>query len=145
MQLLSLATLALAFGSSLASAALSPRGAYSPRFKFGQGGTMVRGVNAGGWLVLEPFVTPGVFTAAGDNRIKDEWTYGQLGYGGNRTAAAAALRKHQETFYTEADFAKMAEYGLNTVRIPIGKCPSAELARTMPPSLANADSPLSLL
>ena len=75
----------------------------------------VRGVNIGGWLVAEPWITPSLFDNTGDSRVIDEWTFGQ--YASN---AYGRLQKHWSTFYTEADFAAIAAAGLNHVRIPIG-------------------------
>ena len=41
----------------------------------------IRGVNLGGWLVLEPWITPGIFEEVNVGRLKgailDEWTYYQ--------------------------------------------------------------------
>ncbi|KAF8337443.1 glycoside hydrolase family 5 protein [Cantharellus anzutake] len=85
------------------------------RFPFGA--TKVRGVNLGGWLVLEPFVTPSLFDATGNPAIIDEWTFSA--YQSYATAQSALVR-HWETFITEADFAAIAGAGLNHVRIPIG-------------------------
>ncbi|GAC73472.1 hypothetical protein PANT_9c00139 [Moesziomyces antarcticus T-34] len=75
----------------------------------------VRGVNIGGWLVAEPWITPSLFDNTGDSRVIDEWTFGQ--YASN---AYGRLSRHWSTFYTEADFAAIAGAGLNHVRIPIG-------------------------
>lgn len=36
----------------------------------------IRGVSLGGWLLLEPFITPSIFTATGDAKVVDEWAYG---------------------------------------------------------------------
>ncbi|GAA5911813.1 hypothetical protein JCM5296_005376 [Sporobolomyces johnsonii] len=81
------------------------------------GSTPIRGVNVGGWLVLEPWITPSLFDATGNASVVDEWTFCEtLGY----REAYARLSSHWSTFYTEDDFAQMASYGLNHVRIPIG-------------------------
>ncbi len=32
-------------------------------------------VNLGGWLLLEPWITPSLFEAIGDPNVKDEWTF----------------------------------------------------------------------
>lgn len=72
-------------------------------------------MNIGGWLVAEPWITPSLFDDTGDDRIVDEWTFGQ--YASN---AYGRLQAHWSTFYTEADFAAIAAAGLNHVRIPIG-------------------------
>jgi glucan 1,3-beta-glucosidase len=81
-------------------------------FPFGK--QPIRGVNLGGWLVLEPFITPSLFTATG---VIDEWTLcASLG----PAESKKVMDKHYATFYTEDDFKQIAEYGLNFVRIPIG-------------------------
>ncbi|SPO19882.1 probable EXG1 - exo-beta-1,3-glucanase (I/II), major isoform [Ustilago trichophora] len=90
---------------------LEPR--QNPGFSYGT--QKVRGVNIGGWLVAEPWITPSLFDNTGDSRVIDEWTFGQ--YASN---AYGRLQRHWSTFYTEADFAAIAAAGLNHVRIPIG-------------------------
>jgi len=87
----------------------------SPGFPYGS--EKVRGVNIGGWLVLEPWITPSMFDATGNSAIVDEWTFCLLQ---SHSTAQAALQSHWQTFYSEADFAAIAAAGLNHVRIPIG-------------------------
>ncbi|RCI15882.1 hypothetical protein L249_2717 [Ophiocordyceps polyrhachis-furcata BCC 54312] len=71
-----------------------------------------RGVNLGGWLTLEPFITPSLFRRDG---IIDEWSLcRQLG----PSAAAKTLEEHYATFVTEDTFKAMAAAGLDHVRIP---------------------------
>ncbi|KAI0050559.1 glycoside hydrolase family 5 protein [Auriscalpium vulgare] len=84
---------------------------------FPYGSTKVRGVNLGGWLVLEPWITPSLFEGTGNTAIVDEWTFGQLQ---SRSTALAKLQNHWNTWITEADFAAIAAAGLNHVRLPIG-------------------------
>lgn len=73
----------------------------------------LRGVNLGGWLVLEKWMTPSLF--AGLNAV-DETTYCvELG-----EAAISRLQKHWRTFITRDDFAWLASIGINAVRIPLG-------------------------
>ncbi|KDR85716.1 hypothetical protein GALMADRAFT_51675 [Galerina marginata CBS 339.88] len=86
-------------------------------FGFPYGAQKVRGVNLGGWLVLEPWITPSIFDNTGDSRIVDEYTFGQYQ---DRTKAHAAIQHHWDTWITEADFAAIAGAGLNHVRLPIG-------------------------
>ncbi|KAJ3508609.1 hypothetical protein NLJ89_g5656 [Agrocybe chaxingu] len=50
-------------------------------------------------------------------RIIDEWTFSQYQ---TRAKASAALKKHWDSWITEADFKAIAAAGLNHVRIPIG-------------------------
>ncbi|KAJ6609397.1 glycoside hydrolase family 5 protein [Mycena sp. CBHHK59/15] len=89
--------------------------AFSPGFPYGS--QKVRGVNLGGWLVLEPWITPSLFDNTGNTNIVDEWTFGSLQ---SRATATAALTNHWNTWVTEADFAAIAAAGLNHVRLPIG-------------------------
>ena len=78
----------------------------------------VRGVNLGGWLVLEPWITPSIFSDWADGQsVKDEYTYSQtLG----KDEALSRLTTHWSTFITEADITAIAAAGLNHIRIPIG-------------------------
>lgn len=82
----------------------------------------IYGVNLGGWLVLEPYITPSLFDRwskpGDDSQVPvDEYHYAQkLG----RDAATTALEEHWSTWYQEDDFQKMKDAGLNFVRIPIG-------------------------
>ncbi|CAG8715122.1 1704_t:CDS:2, partial [Acaulospora colombiana] len=81
---------------------------------FPYGKQPVRGVNLGGWLVLEPFITPSLFETSG---VIDEFTLcASLG----PDAAKAMLDKHYSTFITEQDFADIAKAGLDHVRISFG-------------------------
>lgn len=82
-----------------------------------------KGVALGGWLILEPYITPSLFlefnkTSGKESDIPiDEHSYcKKLGY----KEAEQRLTKHWDTFYNESDFAQIKEYGLNMVRIPIG-------------------------
>ncbi|TEB33365.1 glycoside hydrolase family 5 protein [Coprinellus micaceus] len=77
----------------------------------------IRGVNLGGWLVLEPWITPSVFERTGNRDIIDEYTLGQLM---DRQDADALLKQHWETWITEDDFIAIKAAGLNHVRIPVG-------------------------
>ncbi|KAH9809691.1 family 5 glycoside hydrolase [Melampsora americana] len=77
----------------------------------------IRGVNIGGWLVTEPWITPSLYNT-GNDKIIDEYTFcEQLG----KETATKLLRAHWESFYTEEDFQRISSYGLNHVRIPIGQ------------------------
>lgn len=73
-----------------------------------------RGVNVGGWLSLEPFITPSMFEYPDSAGVVDEWTLCKhLG-----DKAPEVLEKHYSTFITEADFEAIADAGLDHVRIP---------------------------
>ncbi|KAI9765412.1 MAG: hypothetical protein M1840_007370 [Geoglossum simile] len=86
--------------------------------KFGYGVTPIRGVNIGGWLVLEPFITPSLFSTYDSKLgVVDEYTLSQhLG----STEAVKAIEKHYATFVTEQTLASIAAAGLDHVRIPYG-------------------------
>ncbi|KKA30046.1 hypothetical protein TD95_001524 [Thielaviopsis punctulata] len=74
----------------------------------------IRGVNLGGWLSIEPFITPSLFNYPLSNGIIDEWTLcGQLG-----GSKKSTLEKHYATFITESDFKAIADAGIDHVRIP---------------------------
>lgn len=105
-------SLLIALCSSLAIISVAAQ-----RWGFPYESQKVRGVNIGGWLVLEPWITPSLFDNTGDSRIIDEYTFGQYQ---DRNRALATLRAHWDSFITEADFAEIANAGLNHVRIPIG-------------------------
>lgn len=77
--------------------------------------TPARGVNLGGWLSLEPFITPSLFDYDSKLGIVDEWTLST--HLGPRTAAST-LEQHYATFVTEQDFADIRAAGLDHVRIP---------------------------
>jgi len=89
---------------------------YSVNVGFPYGQEKIRGVNLGGWLVLEPFITPEMFSNL-DASIVDEWTFCA---NQDRNTAAAALKSHWDSFITQDDFNQIAAAGLNHVRLPIG-------------------------
>ncbi|KAK4049288.1 hypothetical protein OIV83_004225 [Microbotryomycetes sp. JL201] len=93
---------------------------------------LIRGVNLGGWLTIEPFIAPQLFEPFNpqgsgnyDATVIDEWTLCEA-LGSNLTTV---LTNHYETFiasaachgkgFTEKDFAEIAGAGLNWVRVPI--------------------------
>lgn len=84
--------------------------------KFNYGQMPIRGVNLGGWLSIEPFITPSLFNSYNpDLNIVDEYTLSQhLG----ATGAAQTIEKHYSTFVTEQTFADIQAAGFDHVRIP---------------------------
>ncbi|THH09164.1 hypothetical protein EW145_g2215 [Phellinidium pouzarii] len=84
---------------------------------FVYGTDKIRGVNLGGWFVLEPWITPSIFKNAGNDAIVDEFTLGTLT---NSTYAQETLQQHWDTWMTEDDFQAISAAGLNHVRIPLG-------------------------
>jgi glucan 1,3-beta-glucosidase len=69
------------------------------------------GVNLGGWLALERWMTPSLFTAA----APDEYSL-LLGADAN---VQAAIKRHRDTFITRKDFAWLAAQGVQAVRLPV--------------------------
>ncbi|KAL2866457.1 putative exo-beta-1,3-glucanase [Aspergillus lucknowensis] len=79
---------------------------------FPYGSQPIRGVNLGGWLSLEPFISPSMFEGY-SNDVIDEYTLTkELG-----DSAAEKLEQHYATFITEQDFAEIRDAGLDHVRI----------------------------
>ncbi|ETN39261.1 uncharacterized protein HMPREF1541_05484 [Cyphellophora europaea CBS 101466] len=74
----------------------------------------IRGVNVGGWLVIEPFITPSLFRYPASDRVVDEYTLTtKLGSSATRT-----LEQHYATFISKKDFANIRAAGFDHVRIP---------------------------
>jgi glucan 1,3-beta-glucosidase len=80
---------------------------------------VIRGVNLGGWLVLEPWIVPSLFYQFQglDFPAIDEKTFCKvLG----TVEAKRQLEAFRSAWVTEDDFRKFKEVGLNAVRIPYG-------------------------
>lgn len=74
----------------------------------------IRGVNLGGWLEVEFFLTPSLFENS--NALTEHsltWNFG-------KEKSKKLLEPHWDTFYQESDFKTMASWGINTIRIPVG-------------------------
>ncbi|KAK6433269.1 hypothetical protein LTR95_010550, partial [Oleoguttula sp. CCFEE 5521] len=75
---------------------------------------VIRGVNLGGWLVTEEWITPSVFSST---RTDDEWSLcNALG----KDKCRSQLENHWKTFFTRDDFVDIKATGLNAIRIPVG-------------------------
>lgn len=72
---------------------------------------VIRGVNLGGWLVSERWMTESLY---GGTDARDEYELMQTLDGQRR------LKWHHRTFITEDDFRWLALHHINAVRIPIG-------------------------
>lgn len=73
----------------------------------------LRGVNLGGWLVLERWLVPSVF---GRKKAPDEFTLCER-LGENKKQV---FKRHRDSFITKQDFKWIADNGLNAVRLPVG-------------------------
>ncbi|EJD53290.1 glycoside hydrolase [Auricularia subglabra TFB-10046 SS5] len=82
------------------------------------GTNRIRGVNVGGWLVLEPFISPAMFEKYPGT--VDEYDLSLKMQADTANGGFDWLKQHYETFITEKDFAEIAGAGLNWVRVPIG-------------------------
>jgi glucan 1,3-beta-glucosidase len=71
----------------------------------------IRGVNLGGWLILEKWMTPSLFA---ETTAVDEYTFMQT------DGAAEKIEAHRKSFIKESDFKWLQQNGINAVRIPIG-------------------------
>lgn len=74
-------------------------------------GKKIRGVNFGGWLVLERWITPSLFEGT---EAQDEFSFMQ------EPDAAEKIKWHRRTFITESDFRWLKSHSVNAVRIPVG-------------------------
>jgi len=88
----------------------------------------VRGVNLGGWLVMEPWILPKLFETAnigvplkadGSMQVVDEWTWHNASLVGthNRTQM---LMDHWATFVTQQHLVTLKNAGITHLRIPVG-------------------------
>lgn len=71
----------------------------------------ILGVNLGGWLVLEKWMTPSVFE--GTDAV-DEYSLMRTEHAGKR------VERHRRTFITERDFQWLTDHHVELVRIPVG-------------------------
>jgi len=74
----------------------------------------LRGINLGGWLIAERWMTPSLFEGVighGERAIARELP---------RDVARKRLREHRDTFITEKDFRWIARHGFDFVRLPVG-------------------------
>lgn len=85
---------------------------------FNYGTMKIRGINLGGWLNIEPFITPSFFDGYSTREgVIDEWTLTtKLG----ATKAAQTLEKHYSSFVTRQTFVDLKNAGFDHVRIPFG-------------------------
>lgn len=72
------------------------------------------GVNLGGWLVLERWIAPDVFT--GSSAVDEHSLCQELGI----DQARARLNHHRQEFITRDHIKKLSEMGLGMLRLPVG-------------------------
>jgi glucan 1,3-beta-glucosidase len=71
------------------------------------------GVNLGGWLVLEKWITPGLFQYTD---AEDEYTFCE--HAGAKELQR--LKQFRDNFITKRDFEWLAAQGITAVRLPVG-------------------------
>lgn len=73
----------------------------------------IRGANLGNWLVLEKWMYEPFFEGTG---VEDEtWLVRKT----DPEALREKMKRHRDTYITEADFEYLAAHGVNVVRIPV--------------------------
>ncbi|KAK0548567.1 hypothetical protein OC845_003511 [Tilletia horrida] len=108
------------------------KGSPAPTHKYGLiHSDKIRGVNLGNWLVIESWMDSRITTALNKiavhapasvvkqtkgKPIVDEYTTGLYA---DKANASALLMQHFDEWMQEKDWRRIAEYGLNTVRIPV--------------------------
>ena len=73
----------------------------------------IRGVNLGGWLVLEKWIKPELFTGTD---AEDDY---HLTRALPQEEYRERITQHRKSFIREVDFAFLAECGINTIRVPV--------------------------
>jgi len=76
-----------------------------------------KGVNIGGWLVLESWIKPSLYNNNGVAGGTGEWGFcSKLGY----SKASQVLTQHWDTWVTRSDLQQLANSGINYLRVPVG-------------------------
>lgn len=71
----------------------------------------MHGVNLGNWLIVEKWMCEELFAGTG---VYDEYGLSQTAIGKER------IKRHRDTYITEADFMWMAKNNIELLRIPVG-------------------------
>lgn len=72
----------------------------------------IRGVNLGGWLILEKWMTPSLFRGL----ATDEYTLLER----SDQAVRDQIKHHHDTYITRNDFVWLKRHGITAVRLPVG-------------------------
>ncbi|PNS15055.1 hypothetical protein CAC42_2284 [Sphaceloma murrayae] len=86
------------------------------QLSFSDTSTKIRGVNLGGWLVLEPWIRPSIFAPFKGTGIVDEFTLTQK----VPQQAQQILKQHWDEWVTLKDMQRIKAAGFNMVRLPVG-------------------------
>lgn len=80
----------------------------------------IRGVNLGGWFVLEPYMNPSMFSQFDPTPVDEYHFTGNYTAKYGQSATESYMQNHWATWITEDDFKWLNSTGINFVRIPIG-------------------------
>lgn len=72
---------------------------------------VMNGINLGGWLIIEKWMTPSLFK---DIQASNEFELSKTKEGRSR------IRKHHRAFITEKDLRWLKEQGIEILRVPVG-------------------------
>lgn len=73
--------------------------------------TTLKGINLGGWLVIEKWITPSLFK---DTDATNEFELSKSKKG------RARISEHHRTFITESDLRWIKDQGIDVLRVPVG-------------------------
>ena len=76
--------------------------------------TPIRGVSLGSWLTVEFFLTPSLFN--GTSALSEYTLTRSLG----KERSREVLEPHWKNFIQKSDFERMASWGINFIRLPVG-------------------------
>lgn len=82
-----------------------------------------RGVNLGGWLLLEPGPSSPLFAEhvlPGKTEARCEWDFMTALRKAKGKKASDIIKRHRDMHITKKDFERIRSFGLNAVRLPIG-------------------------
>lgn len=71
----------------------------------------LRGVNIGGWLLLDTTLNANLLSAAG---AIDQWTFDSL------AGSPSKLADHWDSYFNESDVQLLKSYGINAIKVPVG-------------------------
>ncbi|KAI0709645.1 glycoside hydrolase superfamily [Cerioporus squamosus] len=79
----------------------------------------IRGVNLGGWLVLQPYIVPALFEKYENVTSNSYPPCVVMRNDTSSTGGIDQIEQHYSTFVTEQDFAEIAGAGLSWIRLPV--------------------------
>lgn len=90
------------------------------QYRIRRGETPMRGVNLGGWLVVEHWMTgDSVIWGGVPDSVSSNGEFQTMKYLGH-SKGDSLFEQHRSTWITEQDIIEIASYGINTVRVPVG-------------------------